>query len=127
METLYKIFQINDGSIFSDPAGGGVVWTPLLLLLIGLVVTLMVWLFGKLFFRSDYNKDSQQVKPFNSGNLDEINYNVPSSNLYWGFKDALDFYYKKLTKIHTGDLTDYVKWLVITIAVCLLLINGGIL
>lgn len=126
MEVLKSIFQIDDGSIFSD-ATMGVMWNPLILLLVFVVVCLVIYFWGKLFFREDYNKDSDQVKPFNSGNKDEINYNVPSANLYWGFKKALKAYYKVLENMHTGDLTDYIKWMVITIAICLLLVNGGLL
>jgi hypothetical protein len=95
MDIISNIFQIKDGSLFSTPARGGVMWLPLILVVAALVISLLVFLYGKLFFRKDYNKDSNQVKPFNSGNTNEINYNVQSQNLYWGFRKTLDFYYKK--------------------------------
>jgi hypothetical protein len=127
MDIINRIFQINDGSVYSEPTNFGVMWNPLLLVVVLLVIMLLVWLFGKLFFNNSYNKDSAQVKPFYSGNLDNINYNVQAENLYWGFKKALKSYYDVLMKMHTGDLTDYIKWLIITMAVVLLLVNGGLL
>jgi ABC-type uncharacterized transport system fused permease/ATPase subunit len=127
MENIYNFFQIDDGSIFSKAAEGGVIWNPLLLLLILVIISLIIYLFGKLFFNDEYNKDSGQVKPFNSGNVEEMRYTVKAENLYWGFRDALKSYYKTLNRMHTGDLTDYIKWWVITTAVVLLLINGGLL
>jgi hypothetical protein len=102
-------------------------WHPLILILIFAVIIFIFFIWGKIFFRSDYNEKTDQIKPFNSGHTEEINTNIPSSNLYWGFKRALDFYYKKIINLHNGDLNDYLKWLIITIAICFLLISGGIL
>jgi hypothetical protein len=128
MDMVYEFFQVNDGSLYSGQDDGGVLmWNPLLLVIVILVVLLLTWLFGKIFFREDYNKETGQVKPFYSGNLDEINYNVQSENLYWGITKALQSYYNVLRNMHTGDLTDYIKWLIITMSVVLLLINGGLL
>ena len=105
----------------------GILWYPSILLgiLVMLVIVLTVW--GRLYFRRDYNNNSPQVKPFNSGNLDEIDYNISSSNLFWGFRKALESYYTVMISSHSGDLNDYLKWLAISIAVCFLLIAGGVL
>ncbi|MCP4132972.1 MAG: hydrogenase [bacterium] len=103
----------------------GVIWYPLVLVGVLVLLYFLIFLWGRLFFRRDYNKESKQVKPFNSGNLDEIDYNVQGSNLYWGFRKALDAYYEKMEKIHSGNLNDYMKWLVIVLAVSLLLIVLG--
>ncbi len=124
MEIINKIFQIGEGGIYSEV---NILWSPLIFLVVTLVVALIIWLFGKLFFTDKYNKDSAQVKPYYSGNLDEIDYNIQAEHLYWGFKKALESYYVVIKKMHTGDLTDYMKWLIITVSAVLLLINGGLL
>lgn len=105
----------------------GAFWSPLLFLLIFVALVLVLWIVVRLSFRSDYNIESDQVKPFNSGNLDPIDYNVRSSNLYWGFKQALKPYYKLIEDLHSGDLNDYIRWLTISLALCLLLVGGGLL
>ncbi len=105
----------------------GIHWNPLVLLALFIIIALLIAFAGKLFFRADYHKGTDQVKPFNSGNLDEIDYNVKSSNLYWGFRKALDFYYRGVDSLHNGDLNDYMKWLAFTVSICLLLIGGGLL
>lgn len=105
----------------------GVYWNPVLLVILFCILLLIVVVWGRIFFRRDYNRDTGQVKPFNSGLLDEVNYNVQSSNLYWGFRKALDSLYKVMIHNHDGDLNNYLKWMVIIIAACLLLISGGLL
>ena len=105
----------------------GVLWNPLILVVIFLILTAIVVIWGKISFRNDYNRDNGQVKPFNSGNLDEIDYNVQSSHLYWGFRKALSGFYSRMIEYHDGDLNNYLKWMIIIVAICLLLISGGLL
>jgi|GEM_PF-691437 len=105
----------------------GVVWIPLLMVAIFAVLMVIFHLWGKKSFRDDYNENTDQVKPYNSGNLDEVNYNIKSSNLYWGFKKAMDRYFDVMKNIHDGDLNNYAKWFVIVVAACFLLIGGGLL
>lgn len=105
----------------------GSYWSPLLFFLLFVVVAVVVLIVVSYTFRGDYNSGSDQVKPFNSGNLDRIDYNVQSSNLYWGFRQTLGGYYKIISTIHTGDLNDYLRWLTISLALCLLLVGGGLL
>lgn len=125
MDIINKIFQI-DGGLFSQPEGG-VFWNPLILLVVIVVIWILVLLFGKLF-RMDFNKDTDQVKPFNSGDLAEIDYNIKADNINWGFIEAWKGFYKKLKEMHTGDLTDYIKWFVIFMSVGFLiyLVAGGL-
>jgi len=105
----------------------GISWYPLVFLITFLVLFLIIFLWGRRYFRKDYNENTGQVKPFNSGNVEEINYNIQSSNLYWGFKKAFAGFYEIMIKNHNGDLNDYLKWVVIIIAFCFLLISGGLL
>jgi len=64
-------------------------------------------------------------KPFLSGNemFKEENH-VKSSNIYWGFTEALKSYYTPLKGEHTGDVNDYVSWFVVVLAVVLILAGG---
>ncbi len=105
----------------------GIVWIPLLLVAVFFVFMVVFHVWGRKFFRNDYNENSDQVKPYNSGNLDEVNYSVKSSNLYWGFKKSMDRYFDIMKKFHDGDLNNYAKWFVIVVAACFLLIGGGLL
>lgn len=105
----------------------GIFWNPLALVIILVAFMVLIFLWGKISFRKDYNENTGQVKPFNSGNVDEIDYNVQSSNLYWGFRRALDGFYARMIEYHDGDLNNYMKWMVIIVALCLLLISGGFL
>ncbi len=105
----------------------GVFWTPLLLLCLFIAIFLFFWLWGKKNFREDYNENTGQTQPYNSGSLDEVNYNIPSSHLYWGFKKSLQWYFNFIKKIHDGDLNNYAKWFLISIAGCFLVIGGGFL
>ncbi len=105
----------------------GVAWLPLLLVVLFSLVAAWFHLWGRKNFRSDYNKNSDQVKPYNSGNLDEVDYSIDSSNLYWGFRKSLNRYFEVIKDLHDGDLNNYAKWFVISMAVCLLIIGGGLL
>jgi len=104
-----------------------IIWMPAVFVSLFIFLCLIVWLWGRLFFRNDYNRGSGQVKPFNSGNIEEIDYPVPSSSLYWGFRKVLGGYYDFMQRLHNGDLNDYLKWMIIFTAVCFMLILGGLL
>ena len=105
----------------------GIFWNPITLVTILAAVIVLLFAWGRSSFRRDYNEKSDQVKPFNSGNVEEINYNVQSSNLYWGFRKALQGFYTRMIEYHDGDLNNYLKWMVIIVALCLLLVSGGFL
>lgn len=117
--------MFNVETIFTQNTG--IIWYPLLLIAIFVLLIFILWVWGRYSFRNDYNGKTAQVKPFNSGNLEEIDYSIRSGNLYWGFKKALDGYYKCMESLHTGDLNDYMVWLFLSIGVVLLLVSGGLL
>ena len=54
---------------------------------------------------------------------------IKGSNVYWGFTESLKWFFDYLKKIHTGNVSDYVLWFVIIIAIMLIVFNidlGGI-
>jgi len=100
---------------------------PFILIILFSIFAVIIYIFGKFFFRHDYKKGTAQVNPFNSGNLEKIDHNVRASSLFWGFRQTMQLYYEKAAEFHEGDLNDYIKWIVIIIALCLLLVAGGFL
>ncbi len=99
---------------FTLPTGSGF-WNPIAWL-IAFIVSLLIVYIIRSFGRRDYKKDTEQVKPFLSGNVEEPDkLMLKSENLYWGFKESMKGYYQMMKKLHTGDLRDYVLWFIIVI------------
>lgn len=99
-------------------------WNPILWILafaIAFIIAFLIWSFGE----KDYKKDTQQVKPFLSGNVEpgKGDVHVRAGNLYWGFTDALKGYYSRVVPLHTGILNDYVLWFIGIIAIVLIIVG----
>ncbi len=77
--------------------------------------------------RSDYQKGTEQVKPFLSGQPEVEKQHVRASNVYWGFLEALKGYYRPLVQSHTGLINDYTTWFlgVLVLVGVLILGMGG--
>ncbi|MEA1994184.1 MAG: hydrogenase [Euryarchaeota archaeon] len=96
----------------------------------------LYWLFGlAVIFLISYiiyslggktvRSQGEKGKPFLSGNeTDKKGMHVKGSNVYWGFIEALKPYYTPLKKGHTGNINDYVGWLVVVMAAVLILVGG---
>jgi len=67
--------------------------------------------------RKDEAKGGEARKPFVSANPvdDPEDARVPAGHLYWGFLHALERYYRKMRAFHSGILSDYVMWFVLTL------------
>ncbi len=94
---------------YTTPGG---FWNPIVWLttfLISLLIAYLIWSRGE----KSYKRGSEQVKPFYAGNVIELREkaHVKSHNIYWGFINALKPYYEAMEKIHTGDVNDYIAWL----------------
>ena len=100
---------------------GAGAWNPLLWLL-ALVVALGVALAIRSRGRKDF-REGDGRKPFISGNEEPAGGagHVPASNLYWGFLESLKGYYARVVPAHTGVPTDYVAWLLGTLALMLII------
>lgn len=92
-------------------------WDPIAWLIsTALAGILVYWIWSK--GRVDYKKGTEQAKPFLCGHQepDKGEIHIRASNIYWGFVEALKGYYEPLIGAHTGELSDYVGWLVGLIA-----------
>jgi len=111
------MFTLETGSGFWNP----IIWIGVIF--IALLIAYVIRGFG----RRDYKRDTEQTKPFLSGNIepDKELVHLRAKNLYWGFKETLKGYYEILRKIHNGMISDYVLWFVIIM--CILFIVMGVL
>jgi hypothetical protein len=103
--------------MFTLETGSGF-WNPLLWLIIFGVAFLVIYIYrGR--GRADYKKDTEQTKAFLSGNeeYDAEHMHVKASNLYWGFTTSMQGFYKVLKRMHSGNISDYILWFVIILAV----------
>ena len=100
---------LSTGFGFWDP----VIW--LVVLAVALIISFLVIFCG----RKDYDKNSEQTKPYLSGNDEPsaADTHVRGGNLYFGFTEALKGYYKRLIPLHTGILNDYIGWFLIGLVV----------
>lgn len=107
-------------TILTTPSG---YWDPLMWLF-GLAVAIGFALFIRSLGQKSYNKETDQTKPFISGNpeVSKSESHVKASNLYWGFMESLKSYYSKLMRFHTGNVNDYILLLVVVTAVMFLII-----
>ncbi|ADN36333.1 membrane bound hydrogenase subunit MbhI [Methanolacinia petrolearia DSM 11571] len=101
-------------------------WNPLIWLaafIIAIIIAWLIWSRGE----SDYNKGTEQTKPFISGNAEpeKSEVHVRGGNMYWGFTKALEGYYDKIVPLHSGILTDYILWFLGVIALVMVIVLGG--
>jgi hypothetical protein len=115
IEQLYSTFDTGNGF-----------WNPLVFLVAFFVIFLIIYILRGLGNES-YKKHSSQTQSFLSGNeeYDKQQMHVKSSNLYWGWTEAMQWFIQALKKIHTGNISDYVLWFVIVIGI--LFITQGVI
>ena len=104
--------------MLETPSG---VWAPLAFTLASAAVTLAVYVASRALFSGAYSRGAQQ-QPFLGGN-EPADVHYSASNLYWGFTKALDSYYKRIVPEHTGNINDYMAWLVVVAAVLMVLLG----
>jgi hypothetical protein len=109
--------------MFTLESGSGF-WNPILWIIILFITFLLIYgLRG--FGKKTYKKDTEQTKVFLSGNPEPSpeDMQVKASNLYWGFTTSMKTVYTGLRKIHTGNVSDYVLWFVIIVAILFLIVG----
>ncbi len=107
--------------LFSTFDTGNGFWNPLVWLVAFLVIFLVLYVLrGR--GNESYKKKTSQTQSFLSGNeeYDKQQMHVKSSNLYWGWTEAMQWFIKALRKMHTGNVSDYVLWFVIVIGILFL-------
>jgi len=98
-------------------------WDPLVwLIVIGVALGISFLLF--LCGRKDYDKETEQVKPYLSGNdePEASDTHIRGGNLYYGFTHALKGYYKRLVPLHTGILNDYIGWFLLGLVIIFIVV-----
>ena len=91
-----------------------------MVLIIGFAV---VWIRNK--GEANYKKDTDQTKPFISGNreISKEDSHVSASHIYWGFTEAMKQYYKPLIQLHNGNINDYSGWIVLVMAIIFIIVG----
>jgi hypothetical protein len=113
MLSIENIFRVETGQGF---------WTPLVWVIVIIVAFLVMYIIRNLGNKT-YKKDTEQAKAFLSGNKEYSSQymHIKSSNLYWGFTKSMEGFYVLLKKMHNGNVSDYVLWFVIILAIFLLI------
>lgn len=98
-------------------------WDPLMLLIVFALALLISFVILK-FGRKDYDKSTEQVKPYLSGNDEPSasDTHIRGGNLYYGFTHALKGIYDRMVPLHTGILNDYIGWFFLGLAVIFLVV-----
>jgi uncharacterized protein YpmB len=99
-------------------------WSAIIWVIVVLIIGVIIYCIRNKGEES-YKKDTQQDKPFISGNpeLNKESSHISASHIYWGFTEALKNYYTPLVKAHTGNINDYSGWIVILMVIILIIIG----
>ena len=115
IDLSFDWFTLDTGSGLWDP----IVWG--LAIVIAILIVFAIRKLGK----KDYKEKTDQTQAFLSGNpeYEKEKMHVPGSNVYWGFTESMRWIYKTLNKMHTGNVSDYVLWFVIIMAILFVLMG----
>jgi hypothetical protein len=99
-------------------------WHPLVWILAFIIAFLVVFIIRGMGNKK-YKKGTEQTKVFLSGNAEPEKelMHIKGKNLFWGFTESLEWVYKILEKMHTGNVSDYVLWFVITLGIFFLILG----
>lgn len=113
LEPLLETFQTGSGF-----------WNPVVWIVVVIVVFLITYILRG-FGNKEYKKGTEQVKSFLSGNpeYEKEKMHIKGSNVYWGFTESLKWFFDILHKMHTGNVSDYILWFVMMMAVLFLLVG----
>ena len=99
-------------------------WNPLVWGLAFLVIFLIIYIVRG-FGNKSYKEKTGQTQAFLSGNqeYEKEAMHVKGSNLYWGWTEAMNWVITSLKNMHTGNVSDYVLWFVIVLAVLFIFVG----
>ena len=109
--------EILDQLLETLQTGSGF-WNPLIWILIIMIAFLLIYVIRG-FGKKNYKEKTGQTKSFLSGNpeYEKEQMKIKSSNVYWGFTEAMKWIYDLLRKMHNGNASDYVLWFVIVMSI----------
>lgn len=109
--------EIFDQIIETLKTGSGF-WNPIIWILIMIIAFLLVYVIRS-FGKKQYKEKTEQTKSFLSGNpeYEKEQMRIKSSNVYWGFTEAMRWVYDLLKKMHNGNASDYVLWFIIIMSI----------
>jgi hypothetical protein len=98
-------------------------WSPIIWV-IAIVVAFLIIYIIRGFGNKEYKENTGQTQAFLSGNpeYEKGQMHIKSSNIYWGFIETLKPVYGILQKMHTGNVSDYVLWFMIVMAVLFVIV-----
>lgn len=113
LETLIE--ALKTGSGFWHP----IIW------IIAIVIAFLIIYILRGFGKKEYKEKTGQTQAFLSGNpeYEKEQMHIKGSNVYWGFTEALKWVYGVLRKMHTGNVSDYVLWFVIVMAILFIIVG----
>ncbi len=95
-------------------------WNPAVFLLSILIVGIIVWIIRR-SGEKDCREEGCKTLPFFSGDLVA---GGGIGNFYWGFLEAMEGYYRTMSRLHSGMINDYVYWFVLTVVVTTIIMMG---
>jgi asparagine N-glycosylation enzyme membrane subunit Stt3 len=100
-------------------------WNPLVWAT-ALVIAFLLMYILRGFGNKQFKVGTEQTKAFLSGNpeYEKQQMHITGSNVYWGFTESLGWLFNQLKKMHTGNVSDYVLWFVIVLAVLFIVVGG---
>ena len=109
--------EILDQMLETLKTGSGF-WNPIIWILIISIAFLFIYVIRSLG-KKEYKEKTGQTQSFLSGNpeYEKEQMRIKSSNVYWGFTEAMAWIYNSLRRMHNGNASDYVLWFVIVMSV----------
>jgi len=101
-------------SILETLKTGSGFWNPLIWVIIAALAFLLIYVLRS-FGKKEFKEKTEQTQSFLSGNpeYEKEQMRIKGSNVYWGFIETMKWALNILRKMHTGNASDYVLWLVI--------------
>ena len=99
-------------------------WSAIIWIVLVLVIgSIVIYIRNK--GEGSYKKNTEQDKPFISGNPEESKEgsHLSASHICWGFTEALKGYYNPLVKMHTGNINDYSSWIIVITVIILIMVG----
>ena len=113
LEPLLETFQTGSG--FWNP----IIW------IVAILVAFLIAVIFRGFGKKEYKEKTGQTQVFLSGNpeYEKEQMHIKGSNIYWGFTESLKWVFDALKKMHTGNVSDYVLWFVMMMAILFIVIG----